>query len=271
MPSPRPLLPFRLLPLLAVLVCLLVSATSHADELTDNAALLKSAADFRVRTQAALALGASRSERAVAPLCRGLEDEHRVVRLAAATAIARLNSGGAGCVRARIAAEKDETVLAALQKTLARLEGALEPAEPAIDGSTKFYVAIGSLKGLERYSSPVRGAMVRTFAAAPGWAVAPKNETNATATGVLKAHPNARGVQLKPSLKPLAFSEGTLTVTIAVAVVSYPSLDILADYSQSAKMGGVAEGDDKAVEELVVAVAESAAGRFLKLVPTLDL
>jgi len=56
-----------------------------------------------------------------------------------------------------------------------------------------------------------------------------------------------------------------------VAVVSYPGLDILADFSQSAKMGGVAEGDEKAAEELVVAVAESAAGRFLKLAPTLEL
>lgn len=194
-----------------------------------------------------------------------------MVRLAAATAIARLNSGGAGCVRTRIEAEKDATVLAALQKTLARLEGALEPAEPAIDESTKFYVAIGNLKGPEQFSSPVRGAMVRTFAATSGLAVAPKNETNSAATGVLKAFPNARGVQLKPSLKPLAFADGTLTVTISVAIVSYPGLDILADFSQSAKMGGVAEGDEKAAEELVVAVAESAAGRFLKLAPTLEL
>src|SRR5688572_8582896 len=42
--------------------------------------------DFRLRTQAALALGASKSAQAVEPLCKTLTDENVSVRTAAAAA-----------------------------------------------------------------------------------------------------------------------------------------------------------------------------------------
>src|SRR5690242_10358692 len=47
--------------------------------------------DPRVRTSAALALGASNEDNAVEPLCGGLGDKEDVVRQAAAVALKRLN------------------------------------------------------------------------------------------------------------------------------------------------------------------------------------
>src|SRR4051794_28594883 len=47
--------------------------------------------DPRVRTSAALALGASNEDNAVEPLCGGLDDKEDVVRQAAAVAMKRLN------------------------------------------------------------------------------------------------------------------------------------------------------------------------------------
>src|SRR5579864_4991122 len=46
--------------------------------------------DFRVRTNAALALGATNDDDAVGPLCGGLDDPSDVVRQAAAVALKRL-------------------------------------------------------------------------------------------------------------------------------------------------------------------------------------
>lgn len=55
---------------------------------------LKSGGDFRVQTQAALALGASKNQGAVAPLCGALSDPNTTVRAAAAAALGKLALGG---------------------------------------------------------------------------------------------------------------------------------------------------------------------------------
>ena len=46
--------------------------------------------DFRVRTNAALALGATNDDGAVSPLCGGLDDPSAVVRQAVAVALKKL-------------------------------------------------------------------------------------------------------------------------------------------------------------------------------------
>ena len=73
----------RLLLGLAVLLLVLsAGGASASDRLGELANKLKTDKDFRVRTQAALALGVSQSDRAVAPLCGGLDDENHTVRAA---------------------------------------------------------------------------------------------------------------------------------------------------------------------------------------------
>src|SRR5579863_4285021 len=67
--------------------------------------------DFRVRTNAALALGATNDEDAIAPLCAGLSDPSELVRQAVAVAMRRLaRASSLGCLRRRVAVEPSATV-----------------------------------------------------------------------------------------------------------------------------------------------------------------
>ncbi len=71
---------------LCVLAALLaLPSTSWAgDSVAKLARTLLRSDDFRLRTQAALALGASGSDKAVKPLCKGLDDKTDAVRAAVA-------------------------------------------------------------------------------------------------------------------------------------------------------------------------------------------
>src|SRR5262245_36442837 len=115
----------------AVLVAIgTVSTTALAqpvdiNRLVDN---LKNGADFRIRTQAALALGASKNGGAVEPLCASLSDANTTVRTAAAAALGKLNLGGSECLNARLASEQSESVKAAIQRALQQIGGGAEPA-----------------------------------------------------------------------------------------------------------------------------------------------
>src|SRR5512134_389950 len=73
-----------------------VLADSRIDFLIDR---LKSD-DFKVRTNAALALGATNDQSAIQPLCGALSDGNDVVRQAAAAGLKRLGRSSAlGCLR----------------------------------------------------------------------------------------------------------------------------------------------------------------------------
>src|SRR5579864_2473211 len=59
--------------------------------------------DFRIRTNAALALGATNDEGAIEPLCGGLSDPSEVVRQASAVALKRLaRPSSADCLHKRL-------------------------------------------------------------------------------------------------------------------------------------------------------------------------
>ncbi|HEY0468687.1 MAG TPA: HEAT repeat domain-containing protein, partial [Polyangiaceae bacterium] len=106
--------------------------SADVDHLVQN---LANGADFRIRTQAALALGASKSRLAVEPLCSGLADPNATVRAASAAALGRLRMGGAECLQKRLASEASDTVKSAIVKAL----------DPVFAPETKYYVAIGKI------------------------------------------------------------------------------------------------------------------------------
>src|SRR5262245_5603130 len=100
----------------------LITKTSFADDAVDRAAgQLKTGDDFRVRTQAALALGASKSKRAVDHLCRGLEDSSQTVRAASAAALGKLKMGGEDCLSKRLDGESNEMVKSSIKKALSQI------------------------------------------------------------------------------------------------------------------------------------------------------
>lgn len=259
---------FRLAPLLLLGFLLTFSNIGFAQaDFEKNVRLLKSADDFRVRTQAALTLGASGESGAVTPLCQALSDPSRTVRIASATGLSRLKKGGGGCLKSRLTVEKDERVLASIKKALERVSGA--GPEPAIDGQSKYYVAIEPLLGPERLQAPFRVAMVGGIGANDAVAVAPEGESLSQAEKVLQKHPKATGFLLSAkALKP-SYDGGTLKITISVAILTYPGKAILGTFTQTVGMGGISGPDPKAEEELMASAAEAAMKKFLSIAPSL--
>lgn len=249
---------------------LLLPRLAGAEDLQKDAELLRAASDFRVRTQAALALGASRSPRAVDPLCQGVTDSNRVVRIASATALSRLAQGGDDCIRRQLQAEIDPQVKVALEKALGKLTGSGGPPEPAVGPTTRFYVAIAKLSGPERLDAPVRAAFVRGVAGVSEVAIAPAAETITQAGDVLKKYRSIKGFLLQPRAVKPTYEGGELKVKLSVAILSYPDKELVGSFTQNLAMPGVVGPDPKLEEELVLAAAESAMRKFLQIVPTLD-
>jgi hypothetical protein len=260
----------RTLSWLLFCLTLLVSFPAFASPSTDvekNVELLRTSSDFRVRTQAALALGASGSGRAVTPLCDALTDGSRTVRIASATAISRLRQGGESCLKARLNLEKDAAVLSALKNALERLAGG--GAEPAIGPSTKYFVAIQTLAGPERLNAPVRAAFVKEGRSNSQVAFAPAGQTQEQAAAALEKHRGAKGFLLAPRLSRPVYDGGMLQVQMSVAILSYPGNALIGTFSKNVGMGGVTSQNTEAENELVVLVAEEAMKQFLVLAPTL--
>jgi hypothetical protein len=160
-------------------------------------------------------------------------------------------------------------VKAALKKALDRLSGPSVP-EPAVSSTTRFYVAIDKLSGPERLSPVVRSAFVRGVGGDRSVAIAPTGETVSQAEKVLRSHPAAKGFLLSATAPKPVYAGGQLRVKLSIAIMTYPDRAILGTFTQRLAMPGVAERDEQAEQELLVAAAESAMKKFLQLAPTLD-
>lgn len=262
MPQPRTLR------WLLICLALLFSISAQAsDAIEKNISLLRSSSDFRVRTQAALALGASTSSRAVQPLCGALADENRTVRIASATALSRLRQGGGSCLSARLNIEKDTAVLSALKNAIARLGAG---AEPAIGSGTRYYIAIQTLAGPERLNAPVRAAFVKEGRNNAAVAIAPAQEDQAAAAGILSRHSGVKGFLLAPRLSKPVYEGGMLQVKMSVAIMSYPGNALIGTYSKTVGMGGIPSQNTEAENELVVMAAEESMKQFLSIAATLN-
>src|SRR5687767_7620791 len=109
--------------LLAVATVLAVSSSARADEARVRFLSEKlEDSDFRVRTNAALALGATNEESAVPSLCKALNDGSETVRQASAVAMKRLGKPSAGsCLKTRAGVETNDGVKTAITRALESL------------------------------------------------------------------------------------------------------------------------------------------------------
>src|SRR2546423_928431 len=153
---------------------------------------LEKAADFRVRTQAALALGACDDPTAVAPLCRALDDASDWVRSAAAAALAKLKRpAGLPCLKAHHG-EKNPSVRSVIERATKALEGSAWPAKPPPPGpSVTFYVAMGPVTDRTGRGDPSVNAlgsatMQEKLLSMPGYALAPHGESSAAAARIIR-------------------------------------------------------------------------------------
>ncbi|MEO7034637.1 MAG: HEAT repeat domain-containing protein [Polyangiaceae bacterium] len=230
---------------------------ADVDHLMQN---LSSGSDFRIRTQAALALGASKSKRAIEPLCGALADPNATVRAASAAALGRLHLGGSECLQKRLANEASDTVKAAIQKAL----------DPVFTSDTKYYLAIGKTtdktgRSGDEIDGIVHSAMSGAASLLPVFAVAPSGETLLDAKRRLAPHRGVKSYFLSPRIGPPDYSGGNLTVKLEIAMFSYPDKALVGNYSTKLTEPGVSSPDQDSENDLIKTAGERALDKFTQI------
>ncbi len=271
---------FRLLASLAALVCI-SAGVARADDRTTFLIDRMKAEDFRVRTNAALALGATNDEAAVLPLCAGLSDTSEVVRQAAAAGLKRLaKASSLACMRARVAAETNDSVKLQLTRAVAAVEASAPAAPPAgasvspLDApplsapNAKIYVSISpvansSARPQADVDRVIVGAMRAKLEALGTVQIAPRVETAEAARAVV-ARRKLKGYYLAVSVDKFDYEAGTLKVKVKVAVFTYPGKDLRGEVPAGAAQSGVRAGDRGSEDNLMSASAARAAELFVQ-------
>lgn len=251
-----------------VAVAVVTAAMSARAESTDNNKLirtLQSSEDFRVRTQAALSLGGSRSKEAVPALCQALQDDNSTVRAAAAAALGRLHLGGGDCLEQQQKAEKNASVRAALKKAIVQLR--TEP-EPEFTPRTRYYVAIGKIvDNTGRTGADVSAMVLKAMQDAADTngtiTVAPTSETATQATKRLAAHKGVKGLYLMPKIGAPQYADRSVKLKVEVAYLTYPGKALLGMMGIPLSATGIRGKDQDVEDQLIVAAAERAIEKIM--------
>jgi hypothetical protein len=252
---------------------LVARAGAAQDRVQRLADQLENSDDFRVRTQAALALGASKNKRAVAPLCSGLSDANTTVRTASAAGLGRLSLGGAVCLKRRLNTEGSASVRASIKKALSQVEE-VETA-PAINADTRYYVAIGKTADKTgrdggQVDEMVQGAMRQAAEALDGFAIAPTSESGEKARQLFAKHRQIKGFYLAPKVMAPQYSGGNLVVKVEIAIFSYPDKTLRGSLPIKLTQQDVPGRDKTAEDELIKMAAERAVEKFSKNVERIE-
>ncbi|HEY2406365.1 MAG TPA: HEAT repeat domain-containing protein [Polyangiaceae bacterium] len=241
----------------------LLAAPCWADEGPDVDHLIANLShdsDTRVRTQAALALGASKSDRAVDALCSGLADSSVTVRIASADGLRRLHLGGADCLQAKLDKEQNDSVRSTIEKAIDRIV--------FVEGA-KYYVSVGKTsdktgRGGGEVDRMVRGSMTRSASEQGTVAIAPQGEGVSDAKKRLARHEGIKAVFLSPSIPAPLYKDGNVTVKIDVAVSTYPEKNVVATYSVKLTTSASGNPDPATETELIKTAAGRAIEKFAK-------
>jgi hypothetical protein len=267
--------------LLLLLALMLVAPAALADgRVSFLAARLKyppsagQADDFRVRTNAALALGATDDDGAIAPLCAGLDDPSEVVRQAVAVAFKRLlRPSSRDCLQRRVDAETNASVKAQIKRAIDAIDASGGPSggaggggEASTAANAKYYVSVSKItNNTTRSASDVQrivgGAIASKLAELGEYQMAPSGETTDAAKAAV-AKRKLKGYYLGVSVDKLDYSDGSLRVHVKIAVFSYPGRDLRGEVPAGATLPGARPGDSSAEEQLMSVVAARAAELF---------
>ena len=251
--------------LMGVVFGLLLSSPAAAgDRVARLANQLADAEDFRVRTQAALALGASGDKRALEPLCEALDDSNTTVRAASAAALGKLRMGGEECLSEQLEEESNASVKSVIRKSLGKLKGG---GAKKLGAGSKYYVAIGKLKDKSGRAGGdldkmVRQAMLSAIDQLDGFVVAPESESPSQAKTLLKKHKNVTAFYLWPKLKKPTYTGGKLSIKMSLSIFSYPGKALKGMTSTKLSMPGVSKGDEDTEDFLIKACAEKVFQKF---------
>lgn len=229
--------------------------------------------DFRVRTNAALALGATNEDNAVQPLCRALSDENEVVRQAAAAGMKRLGRAqGIACLRERLGGEGSDAVRLQLTRAIETLEAARAGGggggggEPKTNAQAKYYVALSAVqnrsgKAQAEVDAAVLAAVKKRLESAAVFQMAPDKETPAAAKANI-AKRKLKGFYLSISVDPFDYASGT-KATVRIAIFTYPNKDLRGESPGKAR-SSASKGDKDAENRLLAAATETALDAFLQ-------
>ncbi len=234
---------------------------------------LKSSDDYRVRTQAALALGASGADAAVKPLCGALGDSNVSVKIAAAAALGKLGKpAGVSCLESAQKNESSSSVKAQIKKSLASLKkggasgGSAAPPPPGPD--TKYYVAIQITNKTKRPTAEiedlVRSAIQQKILAKSGYAVAPKTETTVQGRQIVKSK-KLKGFFLIATVEPPAYAGGNLSQVVRVSMWTYPDKALQGEFSPKLTQSGTPNTDVESENMLMKMCVENAVETFQKV------
>ena len=249
------------------------ASSAQADARTDFLVrMLSTSAQFRVRAQAALALGQQTPDRSiVGALVSALRDEHPAVRAASASALERLKDPTAIAGLKAAQSDGDSSVRTAVRNALAALQPAAASARvaptpsPTPSGTPVYYVGVGVPGSQVGLSAPtlrnLRQYVVSQLAQIEGVSVAPENEDRRAASQVIGAQKlvgyyidsSVTSVEQKP--------DGSVRVQVSIIVGTYPGRDMRAMLSGAATVSGGGSGD--AAKEQAAQAAFSGALRRL--------
>ncbi|HKQ71564.1 MAG TPA: HEAT repeat domain-containing protein [Polyangiaceae bacterium] len=231
---------------------------------------LKSASDFRVRTQAALALGASQDPSAVGHLCEALDDSSDAVRTAAAAGLGKLkNPAGLSCLKSH-AGEVNAAVRSVIERSTEALSAGGKPGKPPPPKpNDSFYVAIGPItdkSGRSDKSVPalVAAAMQDKLLATRGYAVAPQGETSPAAKKIMKQR-GLKGYFLQTRVEPPQSNGDDLTIQVRVTMWTYPSKALQGEFAPKMTMSGASAGDVASEDSLIKMAIERAVDSFVQV------
>ncbi len=231
---------------------------------------LKNGTDFRLRTQAALALGTSDDPSAAAPLCEALDDPSDSVRSAAAAALGKLkNPAGLPCLRNHIG-EMNASVRFVIERSLNALQGLAWPTTPPPPGpNDAFYVFIGPVtdktgRGDNTVALLVGAAMQDKLLSLHGYAVAPQGESGAAAMRVI-TQKGLKGFLLQTRVEPPRSNGNDLTIQVRVTMWTYPSKSLQGEFRPKLTMSGASAGDKEAEDSLIRMAIEKAIESFAQV------
>ena len=252
--------------LLPFVVVLFASAAGAESKIEFFSRKLKDE-DFKVRVNAALALGALDDDGAVAPLCGAIGDGNDLVRKAIAKGLERLKRpSGVGCLKQRIAIESDGGVKLQMQRALDAIQSGGGGGGGAVVPNAKFYVSISPVNNQTSRSqgevdSVIQGAIKARLGQMGGYQIAPAGESVDAAKAAMGGR-SLKGYYLAISLEKFDYSDGGLRVRIKVAVFSYPGKDLKGELGKGASISGARPGDKSTEDQLMNAVAGAAAEAF---------
>ena len=259
--------------LLTTVLALVASHDARADEARVKFLSEKLRSDdFRVRTNAALALGASNEDSAVDPLCGALSDGSEVVRQASAVALKRLGrSSAGGCLKARASVETNEGVQIAITRAIEAVgsgDGAGGGGDDKIkdNPNAKYYIALSTVANSTGRAQPdvekvVLHAIRQKLDGAGTVQLAPMKETPDVAKEKMSKR-KLKGFYLAIAVDRFDYSDGNLRVKVKIGVFTYPGKSLLGNVDKTLTAQGVSNGDKASEDRLMEMAAGLASEQF---------